>query len=46
MKIKSLFDYMTPVAELPPEPLPTKVIKAAKKDGKLIYIAVERKKCI
>lgn len=46
MKIKSLFDYMTPVADLPPEPMPTKVIRPAKKDGKIIYIAVERKKCL
>jgi len=42
MKVKSIF--LDTVNDLPPEPIPTKVIKAAKKDGKLIYVAVERSK--
>jgi len=44
MKTESIFDYSPPVKYLPPEPIPTKVTKAARKDGKLIYIAVERSK--
>ena len=44
MYTPSIFDYSKPVKDLPPEPMPTKIIKAAKKDGKLIYVAVERSK--
>ena len=43
MYTPSIFDYSPPVKDLPPEPIPSKVMRAAKKDGKLIYIAVERK---
>ena len=43
MKVKSIF--LDTVAELPAEPLPTKITKRIKRDGKFIDIAVERKKC-
>ena len=42
-KIKSLFDCCDKVKELPPEPLPTRISKNIRKDGKLFTITVERK---
>ena len=41
--IKSLFDVISPAYELPPEPLPTKVIKTYFADSKKFEIAVDRK---
>ena len=41
MKVKSIF--LDTVAELPREPIPTKVTKRVRKNGKLIDIAVLRK---
>lgn len=41
--VNSLFDGAPPVADLPPAPLPTKVTKRIKRDGKFIDVAVLRK---
>jgi len=41
--IKSLFECLPPAYQLPPEPLPTKVIKTYFVDGKKFEIPVDRK---
>jgi len=43
MKTASIFDYSPPVRDLEPEPLPTKVPKLEKKNGKFIWGSADRK---
>ena len=43
-KIKSLFEFCDKAEELPPEPMPTKVVKLVRENGKFKHIAVERNK--
>ena len=43
MKTESIFDYSRPVANLPPEPLPKRITKRIKRDGKFVDVAVLRK---
>ena len=43
----SIFDYSPPVKDLPPAPLPSRITKRVKVNGKFVDVAVLRKvKCI
>jgi len=41
--IKSLFDVLPKAYQLPPEPIPKKIPKLEKKDGKFIWGSADRK---
>ena len=43
MKIKSLFDCLPPARELPPEPMPSNIVKRFNVDGKIKDVVVKRK---
>ena len=43
MKTESIFDYTPPVADLPPAPLPNKITKRVRQNGKFVDVAVLRK---
>ena len=45
MKIKSLFDCLPPARELSPEPMPKKVPKLKRDNGKIVWGSRERIKC-
>ena len=45
MYTPSIFDYSPKVKDLPPAPLPNRIVKRFVVEGKIKDVVVERKKC-